>query len=180
MNVLFESPLGAVLARPWVDPVGLFGLRRWYMPLSRLCAAANAADGDAARFRDEIGSPLPAAWPETLINGLLARHDKARSAADAARQAWEKAIFSGRDVDAAALDRRRRATATRHLATRAFFYPLLFPCRPAAARWRIESPEEVERTLGPLIENPVALYGVPLETGTVSVSRSFSRNGLKE
>ena len=33
MNVLFQSPLGALLAKPWVDQAGLFGLRRWYMPL---------------------------------------------------------------------------------------------------------------------------------------------------
>lgn len=180
MNVLFDSPLGAVLARPWVDPVGLFGLRRWYMPLSRLWAAANAAGGDVTRFRDEIGSPLPAAWPESLINGLLVRHDKARSAADAARLAWEEAIFSGANVEAGALDRRRRVAATGHLATRALFYPLLFPCRPAAARWQIESPGDVERALGPLIGDPAALYGVPLDTGTVAVSRSFLRSGLKE
>jgi hypothetical protein len=180
MNVLFASPLGAMLARPWVDPVGLFGLRRWYLPLSRLWAAANAADGDVARFRDEIGSRLPAAWPDAVISGLLVRHDKARSAADAARHAWEEAIFSGGEVDAGALDRRRRAAATRHLATRAIFYPLLFPRRPAVARWRIEPPEDVERALGPLIGNPAALYGAPLDVGTISVSQSFSRNGLKE
>ena len=35
MNVLLESPLGGLLARPWLDTAGLFGLRR-YMPLSRL------------------------------------------------------------------------------------------------------------------------------------------------
>lgn len=36
MNVLFGSPLGVLLAKPWVDRVGLYGLRRWYLPLSRL------------------------------------------------------------------------------------------------------------------------------------------------
>lgn len=54
MNVLFGSPLGGLLARPWVDPVGLYGLRRWYLPLSRLWAAANLAGMDVARFREEI------------------------------------------------------------------------------------------------------------------------------
>ena len=43
MEVLFRSPLGALLAKPWVDQAGLFGLKRWYFPLSRLWAAANAA-----------------------------------------------------------------------------------------------------------------------------------------
>ena len=62
MNVLFESPLGALLARPWLDAAGLFGLRR-YMPLSRLWAAANAAGEDVARFRDEMGSLRPSGRP---------------------------------------------------------------------------------------------------------------------
>ena len=60
MDVLFRSPLGALLAKPWVYQAGLFGLKRWYFPLSRLWAAANAAGGDAARFRDEIGAPVAA------------------------------------------------------------------------------------------------------------------------
>ena len=55
MNVLLSSPLGALLAQPWVDPVGLFGAERWYLPLSRLWAAANAAGEDVALFRDNIG-----------------------------------------------------------------------------------------------------------------------------
>ena len=54
MEVLFRSPLGALLAKPWVDQAGLFGLKRWYFPLSRLWAAANAAGDDTARFRNEI------------------------------------------------------------------------------------------------------------------------------
>ena len=28
MNVLLSSPLGALLAKPWLDPVGLFGAER--------------------------------------------------------------------------------------------------------------------------------------------------------
>ena len=52
MDVLFRSPLGALLAKPWVDQAGLFGLKRWYFPLSRLWAAANAAGDDTARFRE--------------------------------------------------------------------------------------------------------------------------------
>ena len=66
MNVLFESPLGALLAKPWVDQAGLFGLRRWYRPLSRLWAAANQAGTDAALFREQVGA-LPAFWSDIPV-----------------------------------------------------------------------------------------------------------------
>src|SRR5215510_11611575 len=62
MEVMFRSPLGALLAKPGVDRAGLFGLERWYFLLSRLRAAANAAGENTARFRDEIGAGV-AAWP---------------------------------------------------------------------------------------------------------------------
>jgi hypothetical protein len=64
MNVLFESPLGGLLARPWLDAAGLFGLRR-YMPLSRLWAAANTAKGDMATFRDQAGGLRPSGRPSS-------------------------------------------------------------------------------------------------------------------
>jgi hypothetical protein len=127
MEVLFRSPLGALLAKPWVDQAGLFGLKRWYFPLSRLWAAANAAGDDTARFRDEIGAPV-AAWPEPYLRSVLARNAGRKTAAEAARAAWEASLFGDApDQDCLSLDRRRRAAATRHLATRASFYPLHRP-----------------------------------------------------
>ena len=170
MNTLFESPLGALLARPWVDGAGLFGLKRWYLPLSRLWAAANAAGEDATRFREEIGAPLPAFWSPARLRGPLARNDRARRTAEAARGTWETAIFDADGGgDAGELDRLRRIAATRHLATRAWFYPLLHPRRPPLARWRIDPPGEV--ALG-------------LETGIdiakVEVSRPFVKEGRRE
>lgn len=170
MNDLFKSPLGALLARPWVDRAGLFGLRRWYLPLSRLWAAANAAGEDAARFREEIGGPLPAFWSAGRLSGPLARNARARRAAEAARIDWETAIFTpDHGADPVTLDRMRRLAATRHLASRGWFYPLLHPRRPPLARWRIDPPGAVE--LG-------------LETGfdiaSVEVSRPFARDGRRE
>ena len=178
MEVLFRSPLGAFLAKPWVDQAGLFGLERWYFPLSRLWAAANAAGEDTGRFRDEIGAPV-AAWPEPYLRSVLARHAARKATAEAARFAWETSLFGDfSDKDGLVLDQRRRAAATRHLATRASFYPLLFPTRPPSARWEIDRPADVERTLGPAIARPDSLYGAAVDLGTVAVSRSMARNGL--
>lgn len=180
MDVLFRSPLGALLAKPWVDQAGLFGLKRWYFPLSRLWAAANAAGDDTARFRDEIGAPV-AAWPEPYLRSVLTRHAARKAAAEAARSAWESALFDdASDGDGLVLDHRRRTAATRHLATRASFYPLLFPTRPPSARWEIDQPADVERAFGPAIGRPDSLYEAAVDVGAVAVSRPATRDGLSE
>lgn len=180
MDVLFRSPLGALLAKPWVDQAGLFGLKRWYFPLSRLWAAANAAGDDTARFRDEIGGPV-AAWPETYLRSVLTRNAGRKAAAEAARSAWEAALFGDAPgEDDPQLDRRRRAAATRHLATRASFYPLLFPTRPPSARWEIDQPADVERDLDSALARPDSLYDVAVDAGTVAMSRPVTRDGLRE
>ena len=141
MEALLRSPLGALLARPWVDQAGLFGLQRWYFPLSRLWAAANASGGDTVRFREEIGAPLGGAWPQAYLRHLLARNAGRRKAAESARRAWEEALFDAGPADRACLnvlDRRRRVAAKPPLYTRVSFYPLLFPQRPPPARWQID------------------------------------------
>jgi hypothetical protein len=179
MDVLFRSPLGALLAKPWVDEAGLFGLKRWYFPLSRLWAAANAAGDDTGRFRDEIGAPV-AAWPETYLRSVLARNATRKADADAARRAWEISLFDGGPDDCLRLDRRRRAAATRHLATRASFYPLLFPTRPPSARWEIDQPMAVERDLGSALARPDSLYDVAIDIGTITVSQPVMKAGLRQ
>ncbi len=180
MDVLFRSPLGALLAKPWVDEAGLFGLRRWYFPLSRLWAAANAAGDDTSRFRDEIGASV-AAWPEPYLRSVLARNAGRKAAAEAARAAWEAALFgAAADDDCLLLDRRRRAAATRHLATRASFYPLLFPNRPPSARWEIDQPAEVERALGPALAHPDGLYAAAVDVGAVTASLPVATGRSRE
>jgi hypothetical protein len=172
MNVLFESPLGALLARPWLDAAGLFGLRR-YLPLSRLWAAANTAKGDGAAFRDQVGS-LPAFWSAFQLRPLLARHDRLRHAADEARQGWEAAIFDlDQSSDPGLLDDSRRRAATVHQMTRGYFAPMLFPRRPTLARWQIDPPGFVET-------DPSALYRAAIDPKAVEISRRFVREGLAE
>jgi hypothetical protein len=182
MNVLLSSPLGALFAQPWVDPVALFGAERWYLPLSRLWAAANAAGDDVALFRDHIGAPLPDLPPAGRLRGVLGRHARMRLQADAARRHWEDAVFAAPDggCDAALLDRQRRRSATRHLSTRALFYPLLFGRRFPSARWRIDAPDEVERALGPVLADPARLYGASIDAGTVEISQACEANGRRE
>ncbi|MCW5732822.1 MAG: hypothetical protein KIS73_01785 [Enhydrobacter sp.] len=174
MNVLFRSPLGALLAKPWVDQAGLFGLRRWYRPLSRLWAAANHAGTDTALFRAQTDA-LPAFWTDVRLRRLLGCNERRRQAAEATRMRWEAGIFDDRDVaDPRTLDDRRRGAATRHLMTRAAFYPLLFPRPPSAIPWQIDPPDGVS------MPDAATLYEVPLDAGSIAMSRPFERNGVRE
>jgi hypothetical protein len=182
MNVLLSSPLGALLAKPWLDPVGLFGAERWYLPLSRLWAAANVAGEDAGLFRDNIGAPQPDFRSAGQLRATLGRHTRARLQAETARRDWEDAIFAGPHsaCDAAALDRQRRRSATGHLSTRAWFYPLLFGRRIPPARWRIDEPRQFEQALGRALADPAELYGASIEPATVEVSCVGETNGRRE
>jgi hypothetical protein len=179
MDALFESPLGAAFARPWVDRAGLFGMRRWYMPLSRLWAAANAAGDDVERFRSEIGAPLAGFWPAPFLKGTLGSNRRIRDAAEVARRKWEGAIFAGATADeASALDWRRRVAATRHMATRARFYPLLFPRNPPPARWEIDDPAAIEEALVALVDRPGELYSSDIDVASIEVSAPAVKDGL--
>lgn len=178
MNDVFRSPMGALLARPWIDGVALTGLRR-YLPLSRLWAAANEAGEDFAHFTEVVGGPLPVIWPKAWLRSLLRRNRLARDVAVAARSAWEEGIFAG-SAEVRSLDWQRRLAATRHLSTRGLFYPLMYPRRPPTARWRIVPPTEVERDLAPFLADPASLYEVPTAAAALERSADFTHDGVRE
>ncbi len=184
MNVLFRSPMGAVLARPWVDGVALTSLRRWYLPLSRLWAAANAAGDDPAAFRSHIGAAVVRnVWPERFVRRILQRNRAAQGASMAARSAWEEGIFTDNGLsqdDARRFDWRRRAAATRHLAMRGAFYPLLFPERAPTARWQIVPPAEAERDFGSFGSSPAKLYAAAPSAVDWTESVSFECGRVRE
>lgn len=171
--------MGALLARPWLDSAALMGLKRWYFPLSRLWAAANAAGSDTVRFMREIGEPLPRLWSAERLVRALARTDEARGRAVAARAAWEEGLFGG-DGDIASLEHQRRRTATRHLAARANFVGQLRVARPPLARWQIPSPDAMRDTLAVATCDPDRFHAVTFDTRTVQVSPLFDLDGLRQ
>jgi hypothetical protein len=181
MNVLLSSTLMALLAKPWVDPVGLFGTQRWFLPLSRLWAAANLSGDDLALFRDNIGTSQPEFRSPTRVTRVLARHTQLRLQAEAARQDWENAVFGpqagARDVGA--LDRQRRRAATRHLSSRAWFYPLLFGRQVPRARWQIDGPDRFERNFGRFPAKPDELLGAALDPAVVEMSHASETGGRR-
>ena len=93
----------------------------------------------------QVGS-LPAFWSTFhLQRGCSATTTGCGRQPRAARGEWEIGDLrsaTATPIPARSIDR-RRAAATRHLMTRGCFYPLLFPRRPAAARWQIDPPDSV-------------------------------------
>jgi hypothetical protein len=172
-----------VATQPWIDPVVLGALRRWYFPLSRLWAAANAADGDVDRFFAEPGAPEDGPWSRRIAGSVLPRHEGARRRAASERQRWEAAAFGSEPVPTAVLarlDSARRRAASLHLATRGLFYPLLFPRRAPPAAWGIPAPLAVDTAYGAGRGDPAAVYAVPAAMPLIEVSHPTARRGRTE
>ncbi len=180
MEALFRSPVGALFARPWIDGAALAALKRWYFPVSRLWAAANAAGTDPARFIAEIGAPLARPWSSDRLVRPLERTARLRAAAIEARDRWEEGLFRGGRGDPAELERLRRRAATRHLAARTVFSPLLLGNRPPLASWQISHPSAFRAELEAAAGDPCRLYAAAFDIDTVQASAPFETGGLRQ
>ena len=169
---LLRSPVGALATLPWLDPAVLFAMRRWYFPLSRLWASANAAGQDLPLFMREAGIANLTGNKRILAQAILRRHDRLRRTAQVAEQAWRDALFDGSASPAEPpLEQHRRAAAHRWMSTRTSFYPLLYGARIAPVRWRIPALAEVEAVYGPALDNPALAYPCPDPMPSVQLSR---------
>ena len=83
--------------RPWFDDAGLFALRHWFFPLSRLWAAAGVAGGDAAAFHAAVPM-IPRLEHRDRVVRALAHFEEARAAANAMEAEWERVFFGTADV----------------------------------------------------------------------------------
>lgn len=158
-----RSPLGVALARPWFDHAALWLLGRWFFPLSRLWAAARAANGSIPRFYDEVPmEPIPGVGAR--LRKTLDRFETAREAVNATEGRWRQVFFGEQDtelyrlvaIEAARRDRRNSYNATR----RHFSY--LRRRRPVPpVRWEVPAAEEVEADYGALLADPAAAFAPP-------------------
>lgn len=134
---------GTVLARPWFDAAGLFALRRWYFPLSRLWAAAREAHGDPAAFWDAV--PMPGRLEHRdRLRDALARFEAARATASAVETEWRRLMFAAQEPPAAtrvAIETARLDARHAYNATRRHFRFLLGRGVPRV-RMAIETPEQ--------------------------------------
>lgn len=157
-----RSPLGALAEQPWLDPVGLYALRSWFFPLSRLWAAAALSDGLLTRFLDEAAIVGRGAALAAAARIALMRSGNTRRGLAAATRRWDTALF-GEDTrgDLAAIDAARVAAGFAHLMSRAAFIPVLALAAAAPVRWAIPSADDVAAAHGARLADVDAAFAAP-------------------
>jgi len=183
---LLRSPLGALIARPWLEPVALYWLHRWFLPLSRLFAAARAAHGSANEFESAAALKLGNAARQRL-DKTLEEFERRRSQAGAAEAAWEACLFSADDADsgpaqqrAAKIEAGRLNARNRYNQMRLRFAPLCLGRRVPAVAWEIAKPTESLTDYAQLVRYGADLFEPPDPPPTVRHSRWFEFHGRKE
>lgn len=171
---LLRTPFGALIARPWFDAVSIRALTRWFFPLSRLWAAARAANGSVDRFFDEVPMQPDRALVPRLEAALL-RFEAAREAVNATERHWRQTFFDAHDTaphHLVAIESARRDCRNRYNATRWHFRFLLGGGRRIPlVRWEIPSPDEVEEVFGYALKDPAQAFAPPHQMPPVEESQ---------
>lgn len=153
---LLHGALGDLMLRPWFDVLALYAVARWYLPLSRAWAAAQAPD----------------ACSHGLSDGFVRRVAAGRAAYDVAEAAWRSAVFGpeprGREALLAATEARQEA-AQRHMASRGYAVPGRLLHRVPAVRWQVPSPAAVAADQAARLGGTEAAFPPP---GRPTVTRS--------
>ena len=162
-----------MVARPWVDPVCLWGLKRIF-PASRAWAAAGISQGDPDRFADELDCGR--------VPGMSKRINKTvelKRKSDAAFSRWNDTVFGGNGDAAAAEDYRR--TAAQNWFSHRFTY-LMFARRHGlpAVQLDVPTPEEVMDEFAGAMNDPDAYFGLPAPLPEVERSREIENGNVIE
>jgi len=95
---MMASPVGKLIARPWLDVCILYFLKFWYFPLSRLWAAAREADGDVDAFVKAVPLHQPSNAQRKTIKKALKEFEHARLKAMSIDLLWRQHFFNDKDV----------------------------------------------------------------------------------
>lgn len=95
---IMKSPLGRLIARPWLDRVIAYFLQYWFFPLSRLWAAARAASGDVDTFIQQVPLKAPTARQRRKIQRALDHFERCRLKAFSTETLWDDYFFGQADV----------------------------------------------------------------------------------
>ena len=163
-----------LIARPWVDPICLWGLKRLF-PASRAWAAANISDGDPERFAKELDldrAPIG-------MGGRLRRTADLRTASDDAFRRWNETVFGG-NADPLEAEEKRRDAAQAWFGHR--FNYLMFARRRGlpAVRLDVPTPDEAMAEFGSYILDPDKLFRLPERLPEVERSRTADLGNVVE
>jgi hypothetical protein len=179
------SPLGGLVARPWLDPVALWALTRAHLPLSRAWAAASVAEGSVKRFLAELPRERLPVGTGRQVARALAKVAALRQRHDAASAAWEAAFFGpGGTADCASLGRlereRRAASHAYMMMGRAAFAGLKLRAAWPAVRWEIPERAAVEARFEALLAEPSRAFLPPDPLPEPELSRPIEQGGVRE
>lgn len=150
---------------PLADPLAIWGLRRWFFPLSRLWAAADAGGADIDRFLVESGLALKRQPLIGYAAKRIAGQADAKDLLDAADEAWDGSFFGRPNVRPATLawlEQARKRAAQRWMLARIGYQPLAVGRRLPSVRWAIPTPAEVEKAIGPALAEPATAFDLRL------------------
>jgi pimeloyl-ACP methyl ester carboxylesterase len=162
-----------LIARPWVDPVCLWGLKRIF-PASRAWAAAGISQGDPDRFADELDCGR--------VPGMAKRLKKTvelKRKSDAAFTRWNDTVFGGNGDAAVAEDQRR--SAAQNWTSHRFTY-LMFARRHGlpAVQLDVPTPAEVMDEFAGSMADPDAYFSLPDRLPEVERSREIENGDIIE
>lgn len=170
---VMKSPLGRLIARPWLDRVIAYFLQHWFFPLSRLWAAARAASGDVDKFIQHVPLKSPSTSQRKKIQRALNHFERSRLKAFSTEQLWDDYFFGAHEVpenrlpivEEMRLDFRTayNLSRMRFISLRKLVITSVYMAPP--------TPEEVEARFGDSGEGVEALFELPQEFPAVEVSR---------
>ena len=170
---LMRSPIGRMIARPWLDDVSIQLLAGWVFPMSRAWAAATVAGGEFETFRNALSVP-DSVTPSIWLTANLKAIDEAAQRMQEADAAWDKALFDtggGSSAEAVAAEE-ARMDAANDLATaklRMVFFGRGH--KLSACRWDLPTPEQVQERHGARLADPENAYRMPDTLPRIEESR---------
>ena len=172
---IMASPAGRLIARPWLDRCILYLLKNWYFPLSRLWAAARAADGNVGRFIEHVPLEPPNHSQRKVIANALRQFEHARLKAYSTEQLWQHYFFGKEPVAKERLpivEEMRLDFRTAYNLTRKKFAPLRRLVKTSVSM-DPPTPEETARRFGDGGEKIRELFLPPANFPQVKVSRTI-------
>ncbi|MBL9034354.1 MAG: alpha/beta hydrolase family protein [Rhodospirillaceae bacterium] len=169
------SVLHGVLARPWIDPICLWGFRK-LLPTSRAWAAASISGGSPETF----AAALELRAVPSRIAPRLAETVRLRERSTSAEVLWRALAFEGGNGDLLGAERARRMAAQNYLANRVKYLWLAKSRRVPAVRYQTPSPQAALAAFQASLPDADALFRLPDPLPPVARSRIVDHGDVLE